>query len=73
MTIKKVQSEVGEIKNEIAVLQDVWGTTASQVKSVRSNFSELRDEIAVLQNNLESLRKMVSADMKKIVDVVNNK
>ncbi len=58
MTIK-YKSEVNEL--------------TSQVKSVRSNVSEIKDEIAMLQNNLEDLRRMVSSDMRKIVDVVNNK
>ena len=42
------------------------------VVTLRRTVSDLKDELAVQKSNYEDFRRMVSSDMKKIVDQLKN-
>ena len=57
MTLKQHKTEIDKLDKTVA--------------SLRRTISELKDELAMQKSNHEDFRRMVSSDMKKIVDQLN--
>ena len=56
MTVKQVQKDVDKLNKMVVTL--------------KNTVSDLKDELAVYQNEMHNFRRMVAADMKKLVDRV---
>jgi len=57
MTLKQHRTDIDKLDKTVA--------------SLKRTISELKDELAMQKSNHEDFRRMVSLDMKKIVDQLN--